>query len=196
MFEKAVAHFRTFLPEEAGIGSPSAIEATAGQAKNDCASDAVANSPAGLPLLSHDQVREKLDKYEEMGLNGCSAQRIRGQMVRDGILVPGVSDSDPLTLPFLASFANGKSVTAVSISEGGTTLTWANGTVYARPSGEWTSDDLRGTWIDRGSQVEIHDAYIAGPNNGWFPAVILGRNAPLVALSASESEASPPSAGA
>ncbi|CAE8647001.1 unnamed protein product [Polarella glacialis] len=126
MFEKAVAHFRTFLPEEAGIGSPSAIEATAGQAKNDCASDAVANSPAGLPLLSHDQVREKLDKYEEMGLNGCSAQRIRGQMVRDGILVPGVSDSDPLTLPFLASFANGKSVTAVSISEGGTTLTWAN----------------------------------------------------------------------
>jgi len=68
MFEKAVAHFRTFLPD--ATATPSSLEPSGGTV--DCANDAAV-------------------KYRDMEARGWSTQRIRAQQVRDGNLAAALS---------------------------------------------------------------------------------------------------------
>mmetsp|Transcript_81285 Transcript_81285/g.250907 ORF Transcript_81285/g.250907 Transcript_81285/m.250907 type:complete len:231 (+) Transcript_81285:2-694(+) len=79
MFEKAVGHFRTFMPnaeEGTGLGSE------AGRGDETPASSGGARA-ASSPAAS--------SKYRSMEGEGFSAQRIRAQLVRDGVLTPGAA---------------------------------------------------------------------------------------------------------
>ncbi|CAK0873896.1 unnamed protein product [Prorocentrum cordatum] len=76
MFEKAVSHFRTFVPcERSGGGGGGASEGSAPPSVST--SQGAGEAPATA------------QKYLDMRQRGLSGQRVRAQMVRDGILAAG-----------------------------------------------------------------------------------------------------------
>lgn len=103
MFEKAVTHFRTFLPPEADGGAVGscgsdeacvrggvdASEGASGVGSVGGGADGAGGAPEKLGAVDDAAAKAREARYREMEADGCSEQRIRAQKVRDGVLTPG-----------------------------------------------------------------------------------------------------------